>query len=231
MSLSRGVTALAMAQEQPGGPPSPRRGTNWMPRRLLPRYATLLFDGSGLSTWVALRGGGPAQWTVKDGYLEVAPRTGDVHTKAVFTDFQLHVEFWLPLMETARGQARANSGIYLQGLYEIQVLDSYGLEPKHDDCGGIYQVAPPLRNACKRPERWQTFDIAFRAPHFSWAGLVKVNARVTIFQNGVLIHNGQELSAPTGGGGDGIFSPSKPGPILLQDHGGLVRYRNIWIVG
>ena len=106
MSLSRGVTALAMAQEQPRGP---ALTTAWdeldAPTIPPPRYATLLFDGSGLSNWVALRGGGPAQWTVKDGYLEVAPRTGDVHTKAVFTDFQLHVEFWLPLMETARGQA------------------------------------------------------------------------------------------------------------------------------
>src|SRR5262249_53247014 len=167
VSLSLGFTTLAQ-----GGVGGSGLITGWddVDARSIPppKYATVLFDGSGLANWVALQGGGPAKWTVKDGYLEVGPRSGDIHTKDVFTDFQLHVEFWLPLMETARGQARANSGVYLQGLYEIQVLDSYGVEPKHDDCGGIYQVAPPLRNACKKPERWQTFDIAFRAPRFGW---------------------------------------------------------------
>jgi hypothetical protein len=232
MSLSLDFSTFAMGQEGGRGGTVPSAAWDDLdaPTRPPPKYASVLFGTSGLANWVAVPGGGPAEWTVKDGYFEVAPRSGDIRTRSLFTDFQLHVEFWLPLMENARGQARANSGVYLQGLYEIQVLDSYGVEPKHDDCGGIYQVAAPLRNACKKPERWQTFDIAFRAPRISWGGLGKVNARVTVFQNDVLIHHSQELSQPTGGGGSRMFSPSKPGPILLQEHGSLVRYRNIWIV-
>lgn len=192
-----------------------------------PKYASVLFDGKRLSNWVA-RKGGPAAWKVKDGYLEVVPKSGDIYTKETVGDFQLHVEFWLPYMPHATGQARANSGIYLQGRYELQVLDSWGLESKDNDCGAIYKIAVPLRNACKKPERWQTYDIAFRAPRFDEAGQLKEKARVTVFQNDVLIHNNLELSGLTAGPMDS--DASKPGPILLQDHGNLVRYRNIWMM-
>jgi hypothetical protein len=191
-----------------------------------PQQAKLLFSGKDLSQWLA-RKGGDAQWKVTDGYAEVGPGTGDIYTKEVFTDFQLHVEFWLPLMADHTGQARANSGVYLQGRYEIQVLDSYGLESKDNDCGGIYKVAAPLVNACRKPEEWQSYDIAFRAPRFD-GDTLKEKARVTVFHNGVMIHNNLEIPNPTGGAMDEDMR--KPGPLLLQDHGNLVRYRNLWIL-
>lgn len=192
-----------------------------------PRFATVLFNGTSLSGWLS-RKGGPAGWKTKDGYMEVAPGTGDIYTKDMFMDFQLHIEFWLPLMDQAKGQARSNSGVYLQGRYEVQVLDSYGLESKDNDCGAVYKVAAPLRNTCKKPEKWQTYDIAFRAPRFDGTGAKKESARVTVFHNSVMIHDNLEIPAPTGGALDP--DTTKPGPLLLQDHGNLVRYRNVWVV-
>jgi hypothetical protein len=189
------------------------------------KQATVLFDGKNLSAWLA-RSGGEAKWEVKDGYMEVVPGTGDIHTQEVFGDFQLHVEFWLPLMADKTGQARANSGVYLQGRYEIQVLDSYGLDPQDNDCGAIYKIARPLVNACRKPEQWQSYDVAFRSARVE-NDQVKENPRATIFHNGILIHNHLEIPMPTGKAMDEDMR--KPGPLLLQDHGNLVRYRNVWI--
>jgi hypothetical protein len=189
------------------------------------QQATVLFDGKNLSSWLA-RKGGEAHWKIKDGYMEVVPGTGDIHTKEIFGDFQLHVEFWLPLMADKTGQARANSGVYLQGRYEIQVLDSYGLDSQDNDCGGIYKIAKPLVNACREPEQWQSYDVAFRMARVENDQL-KEKPRVTIFHNGVLIHNHVEIPTPTGRALDEDMG--KFGPILLQDHGDLVRYRNTWI--
>ena len=191
-----------------------------------PKFATVLFEGKDLSGWVS-RKGGPAGWKVRGNYMEVVPGSGDIYTKRTFGDFQLHVEFWLPYMPEAKGQARANSGVYLQGRYEVQVLDSYGLDSKDNDCGGIYKVAAPLVNACKKPQTWQKYDVAFRAPRCDAAGQLTEKARVTVFHNSVMIHNNLEITI-TAGELDGEVS--KPGPLLLQDHGNLVRYRNIWIV-
>jgi hypothetical protein len=193
-----------------------------------PKYAIPLLNGVSLDGWVS-RNGGPAKWKLGNGYVEVVPGTGDIYTKERFTDFQLHVEFWLPLMAEAQGQARANSGVYLQGLYEIQVLDSYGLVSKKDDCGAIYEIAAPLRNACKKPERWQTYDAAFRAPRFDESGNLKEKGLVTVFQNDILIHHAQEI-AGKGTRASMSRDPKIPGPILLQDHGNSVRYRNVWII-
>jgi hypothetical protein len=190
-----------------------------------PQPAEILFDGKDLSQWVA-RNGGEVQWKVQDGYVEVVPGTGDIYSKALFTDFQLHVEFWLPLMADKTGQARANSGVYLQGRYEIQVLDSYGLEPQDNECGAIYKVAAPLVNACRKPEEWQTYDVAFRAARFD-GDTLKEKARVTVLHNGVMIHNNLEIPAPTGRALDEEMQ--KPGPLLLQDHRDPVRYGKIWI--
>jgi hypothetical protein len=192
-----------------------------------PSFAKVLFNGKNLTGWVS-REGGPARWNVKDGYMEVVPKTGDIYTKDNFTDFQLHLEFWLPYMPDAKGQARANSGVYLQGRYEVQVLDSYGLKLKDDDCGAIYKYATPLRNACKKPQVWQGYDIALRTPRFDENGQLKEKGRLTVFHNGIVIHNNLELNGPSGGALSN--DQSKPGPILLQDHGNLVRYRNIWII-
>lgn len=194
----------------------------WQPAK----QATILFDGKTLSGWTT-RAGEAAKWKIKDGYMEVAPGTGDILSKEVFNDFQLHVEFWLPLMADKKGQARANSGVYLQGRYEVQVLDSYGLDSQDNDCGGIYKIAKPLVNACRKPEQWQSYDIAFRAARFV-DGKLKENARASVFHNTVMIHNHLEIPMPTGGAMD--MDMSKPGPILLQDHGNLIRYRNLWIM-
>jgi hypothetical protein len=192
-----------------------------------PKCATVLFDGTSLSGWLS-RKGGPAGWKIEDGYAEVVPGTGDIYTKDTFTDFQLHVEFWLPLMADAKGQARANSGVYLQGRYEIQVLDSYGLDSQDNDCGAIYKVAAPLANACRKPETWQSYDVAFRAPRFDLAGNQTEKARVTVLHNGVTIHNNLEIPGPTGGALN--LDAAGPGPILIQDHRDLVRYRNVWVI-
>jgi hypothetical protein len=190
------------------------------------KHATLLFDGKDLSAWLA-RKGGEAKWKIQGGYMEVAPGTGDIHTKEVFGDCHLHVEFWLPLMADKTGQARANSGVYLQGRYEVQVLDSYGLDSQDNDCGGIYKIARPLVNACRKPEQWQSYDIAFRTARLG-NDQVKEKPRITVFHNGVMIHNNLEIPSATGGAMDEDMR--KPGPLLLQDHGNLVRYRNLWIM-
>ena len=197
------------------------------PTVLPPKFAKVLFDGSNLSGWVSGTGGIPG-WKLKDGYAEVVPGTGNIHTRETFSDFQLHVEFWLPLMPDATGQGRANSGVYLQGLYEVQVLDSFGLDSRNNDCGAIYEVAPPLRNACKRPERWQTYDIAFKAPRFDASGQLQEKGKVTVLQNGILIHHAQEVATPTRAAMR--RDPTTPGPIMLQDHGNAVRYRNVWLI-
>lgn len=194
-----------------------------------PKDALILFDGSDLSHWRSRKDGGEARWNVRDGYMEVAPGAGDILSRRLFNDCQLHLEFWLPLMADKMGQARSNSGIYLQGRYEVQVLDSYGLVSKDNDCGGIYKVAAPMRNACKKPEYWQSYDILFRAPRVDQAGKTVQKGRVTVLHNHAVIHDGQEFDAMvTTSGLPGDFR--EPGPLLLQDHGNLVRYRNIWVI-
>jgi hypothetical protein len=190
-----------------------------------PREAKMLFNGADLSGWHALDMG-PARWKVAGGTMQVVPGAGHIVSRELLLDHQLHIEFSTPYMPQAKGQARANSGVYIQGRYELQVLDSYGLDPRDDDCGAIYKIAAPLRNACRKPEEWQTYDIAFRAPRFDPSGTEIEKGRVTVFQNGILIQNNLELSRATGGGWDS--NVGAPGPLLLQDHGSLVRYRNIW---
>lgn len=189
-----------------------------------PSDAVVLFDGKDLSGWMQV-GAGKADWKVQDGYMKI---THDyICTKQQFTDHQLHIEFWVPLMANAQGQARANSGVYLQGRYEIQVLDSYGLKSQSNDCGAIYGVAAPLVNACRPPEQWQSYDAIFHAPKFDAQGNQISKARMTVFQNGVLIHENVEIpdSTVASMGGD----VKKPGPLMLQDHGCPIRYRNIWV--
>lgn len=193
----------------------------------VPADAVVLFDGTDLSHWVKRGTEEPAEWKVENGYMEVVPRTGDICSKELFYDCQIHVEFWLPLMADQTGQGRANSGVYLQGRYEIQVLDSYGLDSKDDDCGGIYKLAAPLVNASRPPENWQTYDIFFLAPRFNEHGRKTDNARVSVLHNGIWIHYDLEIAEPTGGEIDHNFA--EPGPLMLQDHGNLIRFRNVWV--
>lgn len=188
----------------------------------VPADAVVLFDGKDLSGWT-YRDGRPADWKIENGYMEV--RGGDIMSKRKFGDFQLHVEFWLPDTGGAQGQARANSGVYLQGRYEIQVLDSYGLKPSYGDCGGLYGIAKPIVNACRPPKQWQSYDITFRGPR-SQDGKTS-EARVTVLQNGVWIHDCVAVPHTTPGAID--QDVTTPGPILLQDHGCPIRYRNVWV--
>jgi hypothetical protein len=190
-----------------------------------PANAVTLFDGTDLAQWQR-DGGGQIKWQVADGAMQVTPGSGSIVTKQPYRDFMLHVEFMTPDMPQARGQARGNSGVYIQKRYEVQILDSYGLESRKNDCGAIYQLKAPDQNACKKPNEWQSYDILFRAARFE--GPKKVaDARITVYQNGVLIHDDVAIPNKTGAG---QAEGPEPGPILLQDHGNEVGFRNIWIV-
>jgi hypothetical protein len=168
------------------------------------------------------------KWRIVDGAMEVKAGSGSIVTKRKFEDFELHIEFRTPFMPDARGQGRGNSGVYLQGRYEVQVLDSYGLEGKDNECGGIYKVGAPLVNMCLPPLQWQTYDIMFRAPRFNAGGTKAEDAVITVVHNGVTIHDRRRIPGPTGGALDGKVA--EPGGIYLQDHGNPAQFRNIWLV-
>lgn len=183
-----------------------------------PEAAKVLFDGSSLDAW--------AEGEL-DGEL-LAPKKGvGDFTKQKFTNFSLHVEFRTPFMPYARGQARGNSGVYLNDQYECQVLDSFGLEGADNECGGIYRQSKPALNMCFPPLSWQTYDIDFEAAKFDAEGKKIANATVVVKLNGVVVHEKLSLTAATPGGHQ---SDEKAGSLFLQDHGDPVRFRNIWVV-
>ncbi len=190
-----------------------------------PAGAIVLFDGRDLSGWQSEQGGEPG-WRVVDGAVEVVAGAGGIMTKRDFNNFKLHIEFNVPKMPGKTGQFRGNSGIYIQRRYEVQILDSFGVGSGLEDCGAIYMFKAPDINVCKKPGQWQSYDIIFIAA--KWAGAEKVgNARITAIQNGTMIHNNVEVPNKTGSG-----QPEGPkaAPILLQDHGDKVKYRNIWVI-
>jgi len=193
---------------------------------LAPKGAKVLFDGTNLSAWKQKDGKGAA-WKLVDGAAEVVPGTSDLVTNDSFADGLYHVEFMTPSMPAETGQARGNSGVYLQGRYEVQVLDSYGLQLGLGDCGSIYGKKIAAVNASRKPERWQSYDIEFKAPRFDAAGKKTANARLSVWHNGMQIHDDVEVDGPTTGGGE---QESASGPLLLQDHGNPVRYRDVWVL-
>jgi len=195
-----------------------------------PSDAIVLFDGKDLSLW-AQKDGSAAKWKVENGYFEVVPKTGELHTKDAFGDCQLHVEFAEPNPPKGEDQDRGNSGVFLMGLFEIQVLDSYQSKTYADgQAAAVYGQYPPLVNASRPPGQWQTYDIIFRGPRFDANGKLTRPARVTVLHDGVLVQDNVELTGPTGHHVRPPYTttPEKL-PLALQDHNHPVRYRNIWI--
>ncbi|MBM3492765.1 MAG: DUF1080 domain-containing protein [Armatimonadetes bacterium] len=192
----------------------------------------VLFSGAAdemAANWVKRGTDQAAAWRIENGAMVVGG--GDIATKREFGDFQLHIEFRTPDMPNATGQGKGNSGIGLFGRYEIQVLDSYGIEtPGQGDCGAVYGQAAPLVNACKPPMVWQTFDIVFRAPRMDANNAIIEKPRVTVIQNGIVVQNNVEISGMTGIQSAREREPSKTGGISLQDHGNRVEYRSIWVM-
>jgi hypothetical protein len=196
-----------------------------------PSDATVLFDGKDLSQWEKFGGGDPG-WKVQDGYMQVAPGTGDIRTKAKFADFQLHLEWAEPEVVKGNSQGRGNSGVLMNHIYEIQVLDCYNNKTYPDgQTGSIYGQTPPLVNACKPPGEWQTYEIIFESPRWDSDGKLAKKANVTVIQNGVLLHHKRELTGTTPHRQIGNYDkPHSPEMFIdLQDHGNPVRFRNIWV--
>lgn len=213
---------LVTPSEKPGGAPSD---------------AIVLFDGKDLSAWTShassitrAGGSGVPEWKVENGYFEAVPRTGDIATKEKFGDCQVHVEWAAPAEVKGSSQSRGNSGIIFMSRYEIQVLDSYN-NPTYADgqAGAIYGQWPPLANPARKPGEWQTYDIVFEAPRFEGDKVVKP-AYFTVFMNGVLLHNHKESLGETVYRAVAHYTPhAAEDPLVLQNHGSRVRFRNIWV--
>lgn len=194
-----------------------------------PSDAIVLFDGTDLSKW---RGNnGPAAWNVENGYMEVVKKAGNITTKDEFGDFQLHLEFATPARVEGESQGRGNSGVFIFGKYEVQILDSYDNRTYADgQCGALYGQWPPLVNPVKKPGEWQSYDIIFEAPRWDESGRLLKRAAVTVLLNGVVIHHHKEFMGETRHAELPAYGkPQSRGPISLQDHGNPIRFRNIWI--
>lgn len=197
-----------------------------------PSDAIVLFDGKDLSKWKS-QDGSAAKWEVHDGVFTVKKGTGDISTAMDFEDFQLHIEWSVPANITGKSQARGNSGIFLQGIYEVQVLDNYN-NPTYvnGQAASIYKQTPPLKNAMRPPGEWNVYDIIYTAPRFKEDGSLFSPARVTVLHNGIVVQNNTTILGDTPYIGLPKYKAHGRGPIRLQDHGDPsepISYRNIWI--
>ena len=236
--LAASLTAAAAAQER-GALPPPEETEVWKPAPPAvdpgrpgrpPSDAVVLFDGADLSEWRG-RGGAPPQWPVADGAVTVRPGAGNLTTKRRFRDVQLHVEWRTPAVVAGESQGRGNSGVFLMGLYEVQVLDSWE-NPTYvnGQAASVYKQHVPLVNASRPPGAWQTYDIVFTAPRFAAGGALERPATMTVLHNGVLVQNHVTLAGPTVFRGAPRYEAHADRlPIMLQDHRNPVSYRNIWV--
>jgi len=213
-----GVALAGRAEEEPRvvnpGPP--------------PADAIVLFDGTDLSQW-RKKSGGKAAWELKDGVATVNG-TGDIVTQQPFGDCQLHIEWATPAEVKGEGQGRGNSGVIIQGRYELQVLDSYQNKTYFNgQAGAVYSQYAPLVNVSRKPGEWQSYDVIFHAPRFDENGKLSKPATITVLQNGVLVQDNVEIKGPTANQPTKYEAHPLKQPLVLQDHGNPVRYRNIWI--
>jgi hypothetical protein len=237
-----GVASVAtrMSAQSPIGPwpqhsrerPAPLVVAPGAPAPLMapPADAIVLFDGTNLAKWIGADGGTP-RWRIVDGAFEVVAGTGTLSTRDAFGDVQLHIEWMAPNPPRGSDQDRGNSGVFLMGKYELQVLDSYNNATYADgQAASIYGQFPPLVNASRAPGEWQSFDVVFHRPHFDAAGKMVRPARFTVLHNGILVQDNIELVGPTSNQRRAPYEahPDRL-PISLQDHGHAVRFRNIWV--
>lgn len=232
------VSSFALAAEKT--PPPPEATELWTPEPQIisapaggaPSDAIVLFDGKNLAAWESTKTpGAPAPWKIEGGILTIVPKSGGIRTKRSFGDVQLHLEFRTPAEIRGSGQNRGNSGVFLMGRYEVQVLDSHDNKTyANGQAGAVYKQHPPLVNASRPPGEWQTFDIVWIAPRFGTDGGLLAPARITVFHNGVLVQHNVEIKGPTTYRGFPAYKAHADKlPIELQDHHEPVSYRNLWV--
>ena len=240
--VAMNLSFLAFAQQQTP-PPMPPQATEFytpVPPKITagtlnsnpPSDAIVIFDGSNLNGFVSAKdGSSPAEWVIENGELVVVKGKGDIQSKLAFGDAQFHVEWSAPTTIAGEGQGRGNSGFFLMGMYEVQVLDSYESKTyTNGQAASIYKQYPPLVNATRPPGEWNYYDIIFKAPRFDKNGMMTSPATVTVLHNGVLVQNNVILRGPTEYIGIPNYQAHADAlPIKLQDHGNPVRFRNIWV--
>lgn len=197
-----------------------------------PSDAIVLFDGKNLDAWESTKGGA-AQWTVRDDAFTVNKKAGDIQTKQKFDSYQLHIEWLIPEGIIGSSQARGNSGIFMQGMYEVQVLDCYENETYvNGQTGSIYKQTPPLANAMRKPGEWNVYDIIYSAPIFKEDGTYRVPPTITVIHNGVVLQNHTTILGTTEYIGFPQVTPHGAGSIVLQSHGdpsAPISFRNVWL--
>lgn len=196
-----------------------------------PSDAIILFDGTNLNQWVSTDNPSkPADWLIENGTLTVKPKSGAIQTKENYEDFQLHLEWQSPLIIKGDGQGRGNSGVFLQGIYEVQILDNNN-NPTYvnGQAGSLYKQQPPLVTAVKKQGEWHSYDILYTAPRFNKDGVLLKKGIVTLLHNGVVVQYNTQIEGTTEYIGLPQIKAHGAGPIGLQDHGDLVNFRNIWI--
>ncbi len=247
LSVCVATSHLAVAQ-YPSAPPAvspmpmkPEMTEIWEPEVVVvtpaknvgdaPSDAIVLFGGKDLSQWAMAKDGSAAKWSVKDGFFEVVPGTGDLQTKMKFGDCQLHIEFSAPDLVEGNGQGRGNSGVFFQNRYELQVLDSYKSRTyRNGQAGSIYKDLAPLVNVMRGPLEWNVYDIIYTAVRYKADGRVDAPARITVLHNGVLIQNNVSIAGITQYIGLHFYPDAHGDDVIrLQDHNNKTQFRNVWI--